>query len=37
MDIAISQNASQQGLYIIGSNGTGKSTLLANLILTERA
>jgi ATPase subunit of ABC transporter with duplicated ATPase domains len=35
MDIAISQNARQQGLYIIGANGTGKSTLLANLILTD--
>jgi ABC-type Mn2+/Zn2+ transport system ATPase subunit len=32
MDIAISQNASR---HIIGSNGTGKSTLLANLILTD--
>jgi hypothetical protein len=35
IDIAISQKARQQGLYIIGSNGTGKSTLIANLILTD--
>jgi hypothetical protein len=34
-DIAISQKARQQGLYIIGTNGTGKSTLNANLILTD--
>jgi hypothetical protein len=33
--VAISQKARQQGLYIIGANGTGKSTLLANLILTD--
>src|SRR5205823_3389213 len=35
IDVAISQKARQQGLYIIGANGTGKSTLLANLILTD--
>jgi len=34
-DVAISQKARLQGLYIIGANGTGKSTLLANLILTD--
>jgi hypothetical protein len=35
VEIAISQKARLQGLYIIGANGTGKSTLLANLILSE--
>jgi hypothetical protein len=35
IDIAISQKARQQGVYIIGANGTGKSTLNANLILTD--
>lgn len=35
IDIAISQTARQQGLYIIGTTGTGKSTLLANLILQD--
>ncbi|MGI0023523.1 MAG: type IV secretory system conjugative DNA transfer family protein [Nitrososphaera sp.] len=35
IDVAISQKARQQGLYIIGANGTGKSTLLANLILAD--
>jgi Type IV secretory system Conjugative DNA transfer len=34
-DVAISQQARRQGLYIIGTTGTGKSTLLANLILTD--
>ncbi|MGH8651285.1 MAG: hypothetical protein ACREYE_03450 [Gammaproteobacteria bacterium] len=35
IDVAISQKARQQGLYIIGANGTGKTTLLANLILSD--
>jgi hypothetical protein len=35
MDVAISQKARQQGLYIIGTTGTGKSTLIANLLLTD--
>jgi hypothetical protein len=35
VQVAISQKARFQGLYIIGANGTGKSTLLANLILTD--
>jgi hypothetical protein len=34
-DIVISQAARQQGLYVIGANGTGKSTLLAQMILTD--
>jgi hypothetical protein len=34
-DIAITQEARRQGMYIIGTTGTGKSTLLANLILTD--
>src|SRR4051794_19333704 len=33
--VTISQKARQQGLYIIGTNGTGKSTLVANLVLTD--
>ncbi len=35
MDVAISQKSRLQGLYIIGANGTGKSTLLAHLILQD--
>ena len=31
-DIVISQKARQQGLYVIGTNGTGKTTLINNLI-----
>ncbi len=34
-DVGISQTARQQGLYVIGANGTGKSTLLANMILSD--
>jgi hypothetical protein len=34
-DIRISQQERRQGLYIIGTTGTGKSTLIANLILTD--
>jgi late competence protein required for DNA uptake (superfamily II DNA/RNA helicase) len=30
--VRIVQSARRQGLYIIGVNGTGKSTLIANLI-----
>lgn len=33
--VTISQKARQQGLYIIGATGTGKTTLLANLILSD--
>lgn len=33
--VAISQKARQQGLYAIGANGTGKTTLLAHLILSD--
>ncbi|MGI0034870.1 MAG: type IV secretory system conjugative DNA transfer family protein [Nitrososphaera sp.] len=35
IDVAISQKARQQGLYIIGATGAGKSTLIANLILAD--
>jgi hypothetical protein len=35
--VAISQQARQQGLYIIGATGTGKSTLIASLILNDIA
>lgn len=33
--IVLSQYARRQGLYIIGVNGTGKSTLIANLIAQD--
>ena len=33
--VSISQKARQQGLYIIGATGTDKTTLLANLILSD--
>jgi hypothetical protein len=35
MDIALSQKARLQSTYIIGQNGTGKTTLVANLILQD--
>jgi hypothetical protein len=34
-DVAIYQKDRPQGLYIIGTTGTGKSTLIATLILTD--
>jgi hypothetical protein len=35
VDVAISQKARLQGLHVIGANGTGKTTLLSNLILAD--
>src|SRR6266516_2715195 len=35
--VHISQASRRQGLYLIGSNGTGKSGLLTNLILMDIA
>jgi hypothetical protein len=34
-NVTISQKARLQGLYIIGANGTGKTTLLYNLIMSD--
>jgi hypothetical protein len=34
-DVVIYQKDRPQGLYIIGTTGTGKSTLISNLILTD--
>jgi hypothetical protein len=34
-DVVIYQKDRPQGLYIIGTTGTGKSTLIANLILND--
>lgn len=34
-DVAIKQEDRTQGLYVIGATGTGKSTLLASLILSD--
>jgi hypothetical protein len=35
VEISITQKDRQRGLYIIGTNGTGKSNLIANLIVSD--
>jgi hypothetical protein len=34
-EVTISQQAKQQGTYIVGVNGTGKTTLVENMILSD--
>ena len=35
LDISITQKAKAQGAYIIGENGTGKSTLVENMLVSD--
>jgi hypothetical protein len=34
-DISITQKAKQQGVYLLGGNGTGKTTMVENMVLSD--